>query len=697
HFLGWQRSTFGVGPGDRASQLTALSFDVILRDMFLALTSGATLCIPGESDALDPSRILAWLGEQRITTLHVVPSLARLWLTHAPPEVRLPELRRVFFAGEPLTDVLVRRFREALGTQPTVVNLYGPTETTLAKCFHRVTEPEPGIQPIGQPMPQTQVLILNRRLRQCGLDEAGEIAIRTPFRSFGYLNAPEANARAFIRNPFREDPEDRLYLTGDSGRYLTDGLLEILGRIDNQVKIRGIRVEPGEIEATLGHHPNIREAVVVAREDAPDHKILVGYVVLKARAATADASIAELREFLGQRLPDHMVPSAFVLMDALPLNPNGKVDKKALPAPTGHNRGLATPFVAPRDDVEKRVAAVFEKVMQVKRVGVNDDFFALGGDSLSAMTLILRVQEELGTRLRLNAFWRNGTPAGIAALIRGEVSVGGLLVAIQPGKAGRPPVYWLPGGGGLSVMAFRRVSQLLGAGQPVYGLEAEHDLAHAPETLEGLAAKYIEAIKAHQPNGPYHLLGFSLGSFTAYEMAVQLRRRGDRVGLLCVFDTPPGDVLSRGEKWVVAAQRAAFRLRTLRGGSRAEAREYLQKLGQGALWQVRARLRNGEDAEGAVEGHFKTVVDRNRQAALDYAQGRLPRFDGKVTVILAKDTSMDAVSESIDPRLAWRRFADGGVESHRVPGNHLSMLDPPAVEALGATLRRVIERAQYEG
>jgi thioesterase domain-containing protein len=236
----------------------------------------------------------------------------------------------------------------------------------------------------------------------------------------------------------------------------------------------------------------------------------------------------------------------------------------------------------------------------------------------------------------------------------------------------------------------------LGAEQPVYGLEADLDLARAPETLEALAAKYIEAIKAHQRQGPYHLLGFSLGSFTAYEMAVQLRRRGDRVGLLCVFDTPPGDVLSRGDKLLVAAQRAAFRLRTLRGASGAQTREYLERLGREALRRVRSRLGNGEDAEGAVAGHFKTVVDRNRQAALVYAQGPMPRFDGKVTVILAKSTSMDAVSDSIDPRLAWRRFADGGVESHRVPGNHLSMLDPPDVEALGATLRRVIERAQSE-
>jgi amino acid adenylation domain-containing protein len=393
HFLAWQREEFGILPSDRASQLTALSFDVVLRDMFLALTSGACLCLPECADVTDPVQILGWLAQERVSVLHVVPSLARLWLSHVPDELEFPHLRRVFFAGEPLTDVLVARCREVFGAQVEIVNLYGPTETTLAKCFHRIPEePDPGIQSIGKPMSHTQVLILNRKRQLCGIAEAGEIAIRTPFRSLGYLNAPEATARAFVPNPFGSDTDDLIYLTGDGGRYRADGNLEILGRIDGQVKIRGVRIEPGEIESALGHHPNVREAVVVARQDASDTKFLAAYIVPKTPSWVSDptASIAELRAFLRQRLPEVMVPSAFGLLAALPLNANGKVDKKALPV---LERSAGTPAsAAPQNAREQELASIWREVLGLREVGVHDSFYDLGGDSLTAVRVILRMR-----------------------------------------------------------------------------------------------------------------------------------------------------------------------------------------------------------------------------------------------------------------------------------------------------------------
>jgi amino acid adenylation domain-containing protein len=392
HFLAWQRATFGIESGDRSSQLTALSFDVVLRDTFLALSAGATLCIPAETDVLDPPALLTWLEQEGVTVVHVVPSLARVWLNHVPPGICLPRLRRVFFAGEPLTDVLVDRFREAFGRGPTLVNLYGPTETTLAKCFHIVAPaPDRGIQPIGRTLPETQVLILNRRRQVCGVAEVGEIAIRTPFRTLGYLNAAEANARAFIPNPFRDDPDDLIYLTGDSGRYRADGLLEILGRIDNQVKIRGVRVEPGEVEATLARHPDVREAAVVAREDASGNKILAAYAVPRASEALSDDLIADMREFLSSRLPEPMVPSAFVLLDALPLNANGKVDKKALPPPP-QARPPQRDDTAPRTTLEADLVAIWSELLGVQAIGIHHSFAELGGDSLTAIAALIRMR-----------------------------------------------------------------------------------------------------------------------------------------------------------------------------------------------------------------------------------------------------------------------------------------------------------------
>jgi amino acid adenylation domain-containing protein len=398
HFLDWQRKTFGITRDDRAAQITALSFDMILRDIFLALTSGATLCIPAEGDVLDPSAILSWMESERVTILHIVPTLLRAWLNNAPPQVKLPHLRLIFLAGEPLTDILIRAFRERFGNGALFTNFYGPTETTLIKCYYTVSEPEPGVQPIGQPQPQTQILILKRHRQLCGVNEPGEIGIRTPFRTLGYLNSSEATAAAFIQNPFREDPDDLVYLTGDNGRYRTDGLLEVLGRIDNQVKIRGVRVEPGEIEVALGMHPEVREAAVVAHTDSAGTKYLAGYVVLrKQREGSSEAELLhEIRSFLRAKLPDNMVPSDLVALNELPLLPNGKINRKALVAPA--RMVTADPYAgtsedgAPATKGEEELLEIWKNVLGHTRVTVNDSFVELGGDSLSAISALVRMQ-----------------------------------------------------------------------------------------------------------------------------------------------------------------------------------------------------------------------------------------------------------------------------------------------------------------
>ncbi|RQP26340.1 amino acid adenylation domain-containing protein [Piscinibacter terrae] len=390
HFLDWQRKTFEIGPGDRAAQITTLSFDMVLRDMFLALTSGATLSIPEEADVLDPGAILSWMASERISVLHVVPSLLRAWINNAPEGLKLPALRRVFLAGEPLTDSLIKSFRASFGEKDALVtNFYGPTETTLIKCFHPVLQPEPGVQPVGRPQPQTQIVILNRAKQVCGVHELGEIAIRTPFRTLGYLNAPETTAKVFVPNPFSDQAGDLLYMTGDSGCYRADGLIVMRGRMDNQVKIRGVRVEPGEIEAAIGHCPGVKEAAVVAHE-GEQGKYLVAYVVFSASQPTSS-----VRDFLRARLPENMVPSAFVVLDALPLLPNGKVNRKALTPPAASPEPATAPLDAadaPRNAREAELIAIWQSVLGHGRVGVNDSFVELGGDSLTAITALVRMQ-----------------------------------------------------------------------------------------------------------------------------------------------------------------------------------------------------------------------------------------------------------------------------------------------------------------
>ena len=415
HFVGWQRTEFGIGPGDRASQLTGLSFDVVLREIFTPLTSGATLCLrPAEfADELAADRVLPWMEQSRITVLHTVPTLAQAWLADVPAGVRLDALRRVFLAGEPLSGLLVRRWRAAFPKTGEIVNLYGPTETTLAKFFYRVpADCGPGIQPVGRPLSRTQALVLREGRRLCGIGESGEITIRTPYRTLGYANSVEDTERRFVANPFANDESDRIYLTGDRGRYRPDGVLEILGRADDQVKIRGVRIELDEVTAALCKHPLVRQGAVVVREDDGE-KRLVAYAV----TGSSDETVAiDIQQRLQTTLPDYMVPAAVVLIDALPVTANGKLDRSKLPAPS-LQRETVDAFVPPRTPVEEDIAAMWRDLLRLERVGVHQNFFDAGGHSLLATQLISRVRSAFRIELPLRAVYEAPTLAGIAARV----------------------------------------------------------------------------------------------------------------------------------------------------------------------------------------------------------------------------------------------------------------------------------------
>ncbi|MGD2183146.1 amino acid adenylation domain-containing protein [Lusitaniella coriacea LEGE 07167] len=410
HFLHWQRETFNIKPRDRAAQFTGFSFDVLLRDVFLPLTSGATLCIPPKDFDLSAASVLPWLEREKISLLHTVPTLAQSWLGDG--SANLSALRWIFFAGEPLTDALVNRWRKTFPNSGQIVNFYGPTETTLAKFFYIVPEPpSPGVQPLGLPLPQTQALIWDENQQLCGKGEAGEIVLRTPFRSLGYVNAPEETQKRFIKNPYRNDAGDLLYRTGDRGRYRQDGLLEILGRIDDQIKIRGIRIEPQEIATVLNQHSAIAQTVILAREDEPGNKRLVAYCV-----ANAQLTPRELRHFLQGQLPEYMIPVAFVLLEALPLTPNGKVDRNALPVPNSSHLLQSENFVAPRNETEQTIAAIWNQILGVN-AGIFDDFFELGGHSLLATQVIARVREAFAIDLPLRRLFEFPTIAGLSEAV----------------------------------------------------------------------------------------------------------------------------------------------------------------------------------------------------------------------------------------------------------------------------------------
>ena len=412
HFVGWQLEHFGVGPGDRAAQVTALSFDVVMRDLLTALAAGATLVFPPRPmEELDPRAFLQFLRKSAITMLHSVPSVLDVWLEEWRKEAPLASLRLLFVAGEPFGAGLAARLRIAFPAAR-LVNLYGPTETTLAKCFHELGELVSGTQPVGRPLPQAQALVLNEAGVLAGTGEVGEIVIRTPFRTLGYVD-PSMNAPRFRPSPFTSDPADIVYMTGDRGRYRLDGALDILGRLDDQVKIRGIRIEPAEVASILRAHPAVASAFVRAFVDEGGQKALSAYVVLtKGEKREVDP----LRTFLGDHLPRAVVPSLFVFLDTMPLTPNGKVDRKALPSEA---EALASPPAAREDiaadnEIETAIADIWRSVLRIRDVGRHDNFFDLGGHSLNATQVASRVRDAFVVDIAVRTIFDSPTVAELA-------------------------------------------------------------------------------------------------------------------------------------------------------------------------------------------------------------------------------------------------------------------------------------------
>jgi amino acid adenylation domain-containing protein len=414
HFIDWQRNTFDIGPGDRCAQLTHLSFDVVLRDLFLPLTSGATLCLP-EAE-ITSERIFDWLATNSISVLHTVPSLAQSWLEVWPDQQLLPSLRWAFFAGEPLTDTLVKHWRQKTMHSGAIVNLYGPTETTLVKCYYRVPEESlPGIQPLGRPLPQTQILVIGKNRQPCGINEPGELVIRTPFMTLGYINSAEIQRSGFTTNPFSNNPSDQVYYTGDYGYCDHAGLLHILGRRDHQIKINGVRIEPDEITNILASYEAIKSCLIIGRREADGNSKLIAYLVPHNKDKD---TVDQTRLWLSRHLPTSMVPGAYVLLDRMPLKANGKIDRNALEGMDTVATTSRHEYKVPRTATEIILANIWKTVLGCENVGTEDNFFELGGHSLLATQIIARINTTFGLQMPLPLLFRYPT---IAELVQ-EIS-----------------------------------------------------------------------------------------------------------------------------------------------------------------------------------------------------------------------------------------------------------------------------------
>jgi len=417
HFIDWEVNEFGFNEQIRTSMLSHVTFDVSLRDTFVPLITGGTLCIPEEDTRQNPKKLFRWLNDKKITLTHIVPTLFRMLIREVSEpgggSNPLPNLKYLLIAGEALYGSDIINWRKVNGTHAELVNIYGPTETTLAKFFYRIKDKNfhaNEVIPIGRPIPDTEVFIIKDN-KHCEVGETGEIFIKTPFCSKGYYNDSELTKKSFVQNPLVNDREDIVYKTGDLGKLMSDKNISFVGRRDHQIKLYGNRVEINEIEVILREHPNVLQAVVAAKKDTFGNNRLVGYIVpAKGKYPTVES----LRRYLKNKLPDYMVPSVFVTLHEIPLTHNQKINRKALPETDASRPIMEQEFVAPTSSIEQGLSAIWGKVLGVDRIGIHDNFFDLGGTSILSMHVIAMIQENIGSEIPVMKLFQYPTISSFA-------------------------------------------------------------------------------------------------------------------------------------------------------------------------------------------------------------------------------------------------------------------------------------------
>ncbi|HUZ95886.1 MAG TPA: amino acid adenylation domain-containing protein [Edaphobacter sp.] len=685
------QTTYELDSRDVVLQFCSSSFDVSLEEILPTLMIGARLVVMG-ANVWHPAEFHRKIAEFGLTVLNLPTAywqeLTREWACF---EELVPNIQpRLFIIGsDTMLPGALKLWQQTPMNSVRLINAYGPTEATITATSCEIVPHRGetmGYQrvSIGRPLSGRAIYILDEHSNPVPIGMQGHLHVGGAGLARGYLNRPDLTNSTFVPDPFSAEPNARMYKTGDLARYRLDGNIEFLGRTDQQVKIRGFRIELGEIEAALGEHPAVREAVVLAREDASSDKRLVAYVV-------GDCTTDELRRFAKDKLPAFMVPATVVLLDALPLMPNGKIDRQALPAPDRSRPALEKAFVAPRDDLERQLVQIWEEVLGVLPVGVTDNFFELGGHSLLAVRLFGLIETRLGKKLLLTTIFQEATIEDLAAALRQQAMPGpqSALVAIQPEGRKRPLFLVHPAGG--HVFPYIHLARFLGPDQPCYGLQARgvEDEQDPHARIEDMAATYIQALQTVQPTGPYLLGGWSMGGMVAFEMAQQLHAQGQRVALLAMLDgripTPDATFPEQDADAISLVERYF--------GISFGPMESLTELPEGE--QLAVMLEQAKSA-GLVPAEldvsrarrFVMLLRNDLRAAQAY---ELHRHPGRITFFKACETLDGAPA---DQTMGWSEWASDGVEVHVVPGNHANMMYAPHVEVLAKELTACLNRAQ---
>ncbi len=684
----WHLREFEITATDRVTQLAGQAFDASVWEIWPYLTIGARLYLAAPDIFFSPEALRDWFISNNITISFVPTPLAEELLSLEWP-APIP-LRIMLTGGDKLHQY------PSVFIPFQVVNNYGPTENSVVSTSGAIlSSPQStATPPIGSPIANTQVYILDHHLKPVPIGVAGKLYLGGAGLARGYQNRTDFTAERFIPNPFSSEPGSRLYHTGDLARYRPDGNIEFLGRCDHQVKLRGLRIELGEIEAALTRHPSLSEAVVILHETSPEEKRLIAYLVQgsarnEQHPLPGTVTTATLRDYLKQTLPEYMIPAVFVVLDALPLTSNGKVDRRALPATDMTRPELEETFVAPRTPFEEIVAEIWTEVLKLDLIGIHDNFFDLGGHSLLASKLLYEIEKVLDIRLPMITIFQSPTIEGLADSIRRQKITTSFysLFPIQP-QGTLPPLFFIYSfGQGIqyTVQGTYGLATRLGKEQPLYGLryglaaaQAIEELKIPPKQLETLAEHYLEEIQKIQPQGPYFLCGRSGAGSVAFEMACQLERHGEQVAFLGLLDSlAPGWNTSFRQSFISGIRRWFDR----NMGIMAKARDSWY------LYQRRKQIH--------PISIVKFYLMRHRlHSAIRNFQWKPQTFHGKVTLFESEESSAGFPKA----RHGWEQFAAGGLEVITMPGWHGNMLETEQhVNVMAEKLQACLKLAQEHG
>src|SRR5271157_3690488 len=637
--------------------------------IYPSLIAGGCHHVIGYEASTDAHRFARYTGQYPLDVLKIVPSHLQALLQTTEAQQILPR-KYLILGGETLTPKLLETIQD-LGGSCDVLNHYGPTETTVGSLTLRLAEyawknaPAASI-PIGRPIANTQEYILDAQRQLLPMGVVGELYIAGDGVTAGYLKQPDRTAERFVPNPFVRDANARMYRTGDMARYLPDGNIEFLGRGDDQVKIRGYRIELGEIETTLARHPRVERAVVVVREDRTGERRLVAYVIPKPKH---DLIPAELRSHLQQSLPGYMVPGIFAKLDALPLTDNGKIDRRALPPPEWSHPETGSKAV-PNDQLELILVRIWERVLGVTDISVDDNFFHLGGHSLLAVRLLSEVEKVVGRKIPLASLFRGSTVASLAKLLRegSESDPEPLVVEFQAGNGGSLP-FFAVAAPGVRSLGYAILARHLGDDQPFYKLQATspHFEGRPPsmQLLRRLAQQYIAGMRAVQPEGPYFLAAMCGGCQISEQMILQLEGQGQEVGLFAIFDTWVLEHVHRRWRWRLFSYQN--RLRWFRRVSTREQVDWVKRaLGNRiGIWAGKDKV-EAPWAEAYWPQNFKPT-----------------RF--RAPIVLFKRPKQQYYYIN-DPQLGWGARTEGAVEIHEINANHHEVLREPHVQFVSKVL-----------